>query len=319
MKFLLPQGIGDSVWAMHKIQSVSKKIGDGRIEVYLNCSEESKVETRALDFIRRFDFVDEAHMLPGISIHPLLDPHVDDDGRYVYIPDGPTEFNGETYYALMPNGHLERGNRLETWLPEFEINWNLMDHFKITSEERQVGEDLKHWVGDYIVFYPGPMDGNLFSGHNRGEMWSPEDWINLGKRLHEELGVHIVVVGAPYDSEYYDSMLEPLLKERSIDYWTSVLGKTNIGELYGVTTKSRFIISYQSGVGIVSSYLGVPTGIFWRPKGNSINTYVYISFEEEMASAWTNPAMIAAGKHMPLIYWRHDVNYIVDEVKKRGW
>lgn len=50
MKFLLPSGIGDSVWGLHKIQSVSKKIGDGRIDIYLSGGN-SVIESRALDFV----------------------------------------------------------------------------------------------------------------------------------------------------------------------------------------------------------------------------------------------------------------------------
>jgi hypothetical protein len=316
MKFLLPQGIGDSVWAIHKLQSASKKVGDGKIEAYLNCSEENDIQTRSLDFIQRFDFIDEAKMLPGISIHPPSG-WIDEQGHYVYIPDGPLQFCGETYYALMPNGHLERGNRLENWLPEFEINWDVMQHFRITEKELGCMKYLRDEIGDYAVFYLGPFAGNNQCGHNRDGMWTPQDWVDLGRRVHNELNLSIVVVGAPYDAMYYDFMIRPLVQDTG--YWYSILGNTNIGELYGVTMGSRFVISYQSGVGIVSNYLGVPVGIFWRPKGNSINSEVFLSFEEEMASAWARPSTIKAGRHMPLIYGRHDVGYIMSEIHKRGW
>lgn len=314
MKFLLPQGIGDSVWALHKIQSVSKKLGDGKIEAFLNCSEKNEQQIRALDFIKRFDFVDTADML-YVNIHG--EHWIDEQGRYVYIPDGPVISEGEKYYALMPNGPLERGVRLEDWLPEFEINWDIMNNFHIQEAEAECGKWVKNTVGEYCVFYLGPFAGNTTCGHNRDGMWTPEQWVELGKRIHEELGLSIVVVGATYDAMYYDFLIRPLTDK--LGYWSSVLGGTNLGELYSVTQGSRFVISYQSGIGIVSNYLGVPTGIFWRPKGNSINSETYISFEESMASAWANPRMIKEGKHLPLIYGRHDVNYIMEQVKERKW
>jgi len=317
MKYLLPQGIGDSVWALHKLQSVSNKIGDGRIDVYLNCSDVNQpIQVRALDFVKRFDFVDNSFMLQ-MSIHP--NTPVDDLGRYNYIQSGLTPLFGHMFYVLMPNGHLERGMRLENWLPDFEINWNLMDHFQISDEEKKAGDELKKEMGEYAVFYLGPLEGNLYCGHNRGPMWKPEEWVDLGEKLHKEMGLNIVVVGAPYDDMYYATSVEPLLAKRKIDYWADLIGRTGIGELYSITSKSRFVISYQSGVGIVSSYLGIPTGIFWRPKGNSLNPDMYISFEETMASDWVRPDMLEKGKHLPLIYGRHNVDYIVGEAQRRGW
>jgi len=320
MRFLLPQGIGDSVWALHKIQSVAQKLGNGKIEVFLNCynADPNGVESRALDFVRRFKFVDRAQMLPGIDIHPQASIRVSKEGHYIYIPDGPMKFNGDEYYALMPNGPLERGIRLEDWLPEFETNWGIMKEFHISDQEKEVAAALRLQFGEYAVFYLGPLAGNLQEGHNRGMLWKPEDWVALGKRIHSELGLSIVVVGAGYDEPYSQLLVYPLLGNDN-EFWADLVGKTNVGELYGITTNSRFVISYQSGVGIVSNYLGVPTGIFWRPKGDSINPNIYLSFEEAMASAWANPEMIRTEKHMPLIYGRHDPDYILTEIKRRNW
>jgi hypothetical protein len=60
-------------------------------------------------------------------------------------------------------------------------------------------------------------------------------------------------------------------------------------------------------------------GIFWREKGDSVSPQYYISFEEAMASAWADPRMISSGKHLPLIYGRHGVDYIIDQIKERRW
>jgi len=79
------------------------------------------------------------------------------------------------------------------------------------------------------------------------------------------------------------------------------------------------VISYQAGVGIVSTYLGTPTAIFWRPYGDSISPQWILSFDERMASAWVPPATIEAGKHLPLIYGRHGIQHIVSEIRRRGW
>ncbi len=316
MKILIPQGIGDCVWALHKVQDVAKKKGDGRIEIFIACADPSNhIESRALEFVRRFKFVEKAEM-KWIPTHDRVGATLlpgnpaDENGYYRYISDGEGVVDGIDY-TLMPNAALERGIRLEDWLPEFEINWNIMDDFQFTTEEEARGK-LHKRDGEYVAFFPGSESSNTW-GHNRGGIWQPSDWIELGRRIQETLGVRILVVGAEYDRDYYDKFLKNHVN------WDDHIGRWGIGDTYAILKNARFVISYQSGIGIVSNYLGVPVAIFWRAKGDSINPHFYLSFEEGMASAWARPDMIESGKHLPLIYGRHDVNYIIDEIQKRKW
>jgi hypothetical protein len=314
VKFVVPQGIGDSVWALHKIRAIAERIGDGRVEVYLAGSGAHEIESRALDFVRRFSFVESAAMRPW-SIRREGHPPVSPEGYYNYLEDGMYEFAGERVCALMPNAPLERGINLAAWLPQYPINWDIWRYFRIPDEERASGLSLVP-DQDYAVFYLGPLNGNTVDGHNRGALWPPRDWIELGRRLHAEFGLSIVAVGAPYDAPYFDLMIGPRL-DGDAPYWLNLIGRTNIGQLYSITSRARLVISYQSGVGIVSTYLGTPTGIFWRPKGDSISPSTYLSFEESMASAWVPPARLPV--HLPLIYRRHGIDYILDEIRSRGW
>ena len=63
MRFIVPAGIGDSLWALMKAQDVSAKIGDGVVDVYVASRGSDKIENRALPFLRRFRFVNEAKVL----------------------------------------------------------------------------------------------------------------------------------------------------------------------------------------------------------------------------------------------------------------
>ena len=314
MKFLLPTGIGDSCWALMKIQSVRDKLSPGNpIHVSLVGSEDSK-DSRALDFVRRFSFVNSADMRP-YSIHG--GSLFRSDGTYNYVSDGWYEFDSERYCVLIPNAALERGERLESWLPQYPIDWNIFRKFYIATDEYSLADGLLH-RGSYAVFYPGPLHGNTIDGHNRNAIWKPHDWVELGRRIHEQLGLHIVVVGAPYDATYFDYLVGPELNG-DLDHWTNLIGRTNLGQLYAVTSRAKFVVSYQAGVGIVSTYLGTPTAIFWRPHGDSISPHHYLTFDERMASAWVPPKILESGSHLPLIYGRHSVNYIMEEIKLRGW
>ncbi len=321
IRFLVPQGIGDSIWTLLKIEDVAKKLGGGRIEICIACFDaENHLESRAKEFISRFKFVDSVKMYQvpklgqvGSSLMP--GPATDKNGLFRYLPDGKNMVSSMPGidYILMPNAALERGIRLEEWLPDFEINWSVMDQFQFKDEELKKAAEINK---PYVAFFCGSTDGNSTAGHNRNAIWKPEDWVNLAANIRDQFGLEIVVVGSEQDQDYYEKKLLPLIKGEP---WINMIGKCSIGETIAITKGAKFVISYQSGIGIASSYMGIPVAIFWREKGDSISPQHHISFEEAMVSAWASPQMISSGKHMPLIYGRHGVEYIIDQIKERGW
>jgi len=314
MRFLLPQGIGDSIWGMTKVQSIAKKLGDGKVHVALNTSGVDHKEGRAVEFIGRFGFVSSVSQYQISSIlkpgHPT-----DEEGHYRYIDSGPDNLPGIDY-TLIPNTPLERGLRLETWLPEFETNWKIMEDYQFKKWELDQAEELEKEIGPYCVFFLGALLSNTGDGHNRGPLWKPEDWAELGRRITQELRLKVVVVGAPYDLSYWIGQVYPLVREQ---HWVPFIGNVEISETLAYVKRARFVVSFQSGIGIVAEYLGVPTAIFWRPKGDSISPSIYLSFEEEMRNAWVPPAMLREDKHLGLIYGRHDVSYVFQAMRNRNW
>lgn len=316
MRFLVPSGIGDSVWALTKVQAIRDAIDiGGPIDIILAGDPSRPIETRAIDFVRRFDFVDSVSV-QRYDIHKR--PEITADGRYNYLDDGMYDFDDHRVCVLIPNAALERGERLESWLPQYAIDWDIMDRFAITADERRYADDLASGLGPYCVFYTGPLHGNTINGHNRNALWRPADWIALGRRVHRELGLRIVVVGAPYDHSYFGTMIAPSLNGDGVA-WVDLHGETNLGQLYSVTSRARFVVSYQAGVGIVSTLLGTPTALWWRPEGDSISPDTYLSFDERMASAWVPPMAFATRSHLPLIYGRETVDDIMAGIKERKW
>ena len=312
MNFLIPQGIGDAIWALLKVQDIAAK-HDNIINIFIACiNKNNAAEGRALEFVKRFKFVSGAQMyempMNGQGGCILLPgPIADENGYYRYIPDGETSLPGIDY-VLMPNAPLERGIRIEDWLPEYKTNWGIMGDFSFDETGMEGFE--------YVVFYLSSVQNNSSSGHNRNGLWTPLQWATLGNYIQKELGCKIVVVGAYYDRSYFTDCVKPLLLN---DECVNLIGICGIGQTFSIVKNARFVIAYQSGIGIVANYMGVPAAMFWRAKGDSISPDCYISFEEKMAEAWVRPAMIAKGKYLPLIYGRHDENYIIDEIKKRAW
>lgn len=328
MRILTGQGIGDAVWSLFKIEDYVKRHGGGPIDLRVACSSSNFVEARALDHLRRFKFLNSVEMY---RVHISKETHgaillpgaqSTHEGYYRYIPDGPV---GAKYpvalpdidHVLIPNTALERGIHIDDWLPECKARWNIHDDLNIHDQEHEVATMLRKQHGEYIVFYPGPEAGNTHSGHNRGALWTPQQWIDLGDKLYDTYRRKIVVVGATYDATYFYKHLGPLLGNR--DFWVNRIGELSINTTMAVVAQAKFVVSYQSGIGISAHYMGVPTAIFWRQFGDSISPRVHVSFEESMASAWGRPDYVNEGRLLPLFYGRANPEYVFNQITSRRW
>lgn len=243
---------------------------------------------------------------------------VDADGRYVYLPDGPTDFELPGIdFVLTPNHALERGARLEGWLPGYAIDWGVPSRFRFDADDEAAAEAARGH-GEYAVFYCGPLAGCTRDGHNRGPRWRPEQWVELGDRLRAAYGVRVVVIGADYDRSYYDGHVRPLLGAREA-WWDDAIGVWPIATTFAVCRRARLVAAYQSGLAIFSHYLGANVVSWWRQDGDSISPHVKLCFDERMASAWANPDLLAAGKYLPGYYGRTGVDEIMTFASANKW
>lgn len=305
--FVCPNGIGDVLWALHKIKAVA---GGEPIYILLSGDARKEIDQRAVPFVKRFPFVQSVDVTDVPVLQYDQDSKTNDArGRYRYVDDG--ERSG--LHFLIPNRTLERGERLEEWLPEYPVNWGVVDEFDWTGTQK--GTLAGQALGDFACFYLGPETGNVDEGHNRGFLWEPKHWIELGEKIIGR-GMRIVLVGAGYDRSFYERYLEEGVKAAGMRWW-NMMGKMEIGETMALIRQSRFFISYQCGLGIFAHYLGVPVGMFWRPDGNSAHPKRLVSFDERMAHSWTNPRY--ADRYLPLIYTRCSPDSIFEEIIKRGW
>lgn len=305
LRIAVPAGIGDSVWALMKVPSLLRAYGAEKAHIAL-CGGQPH---RARPFIERFDFVASVENSHWECIES---DRYTSDGVYNWAPSG-IGWHHEFDWMLVANRHLESGNRLETWLPEFETDWQIADRFWFTGREVRAARDFEKQHGAYCVFYLGPEAGNTAFGHNRGALWSPEQWGRLAE-LCRTMGLQVVVVGADYDRSYFEKHVCPQLGP-CID----AVGHWPIGETFAVIQRSRFVIAYQSGIGIFSVYLGVPTACFWRPHGDSIDPEHLVSFREEMASAWAPPDAVSSGRYLPLIYTQCTPESIAAHAEQHHW
>ena len=373
-------GIGDSLWTMVKVQDLMRRDDADGLVVCLQKS----MPARGKEFIERFDFVDECRY-EDIDIHPKSEYYIRPDGTYNYVPAMPN-YRGLDWIAI-PNGVLEQGGRLESWLPEYECNWEVMlDHFRFMPQDdvvaSSVAERLQHYP--YVVFFLGSEWSNTGAGHCRARLyskaewakfgyiedrydasgrkplggieyvggyekrppWQLWDWLELARLIVSNERQAIVLVGAKYDRDYAERFekaceamcVEHGLCDRGLETpenplgapLLNVVGKTHIAECYRIIQGSRACFGYQSGVPIVSVFLGHPTVCWWRAHGDSIEPpsdgcdesragLRFVTFQESMASAWAPPWSIEQRQYMPLIYGRQNPADIHREASGRGW
>jgi hypothetical protein len=303
--FILPNGIGDTMWAILKI----RKIACGRpIDLVLSGNPGREIDSRAVPFLKRFPFVRSVKVSDIPALEDLENP-TDSRGRYRYVSDGP---RGRWHY-LMPNRTLESGRRIEEWLPGIPVDWDVLDSYDWTGTER--GDREAETLGDFCCFYLGPESGHTDEGHNWKWLWEPKDWVQLGLGLVAS-GLRVCVIGARYDRSFWERYVRPGVEEVGMD-WADLCGELEIGETLALLRRAKLLVSYQCGLGIVNHYLGGKTVMWWRPEGDSLHPRHFISFSEQMKDAWIRPGW--ESNYMGLIYKQCSPQGILEEMEKRKW
>jgi hypothetical protein len=304
----IPPGIGDAVWALCKVESILAKESAQTAEIFIV----DRGVRRAHEFVRSFDFVEAVYHMDFEMLNPVNDTAVLPDMTYDYVLT--CQRLGGLDWWLMPNWELEHGVRLEDWLPQYQIDWKIADHFRFSETSRETwAHTVQESGGAYGVFYLGPESGNTVAGHNRGPLWRMEDWRELARLVYRQLGLPIVVVGAEYDKSYADQVLasETLNDILILDR----VGQWDIHETFRVCQGAKFVVSYQSGIGIFSTYMRIPVAMWWRPHGDSILPDRNLSFNEKMATAWVPPDILQAGGYAGLIYGSCDARSVFSQLE----
>lgn len=312
LRVAVPAGIGDSLWPLLKMRDLLRRTNAGQVQIAF-CGGPPH---RSQEFLERFDFVYRAYPC-DLSTIEESDPILP-SGGYNWTPSG-QGWHGRFDYVLVANAHLERGERIETWLPELAIDWELPSCWRYTAAEIGFAAELRRRLGEYVAIYCGPLEGNTTAGHNRGPRWRPGEWASLIEFLTTN-GRRVVVLGAEWDRSYFDQQLAPLIERlRRRDCVENLIGQTSIGQTFAAIQGARAFVGYQSGLVVWSALLGVPTVGFWRAAGDSILPDRHLSFSEAMAHCWTPPGAVESGRYLPAIYGRTCAADIVDWSLKYGW
>ncbi len=93
--------------------------------------------------------------------------------------------------------------------------------------------------------------------------WPQENYAELILGLHDRFGTKTVLIGGKEDVSYVEDFIAKIPKKNDI---FNLCGKLSIKELVGLFTKSRLLITNDSGPLHIASIVGLPTISFFGPE-----------------------------------------------------
>ena len=275
LRVALPLGVGDVHWVCQKLSGLREAAGRP-IRAFVNVSRWHD----SVEYLKLVPFVDQADRsedAPFMLVDELPPHH--GDARWSTL-EGCRGWRGFDY-VLQANGHLERGDRIETWLPELPTMYSYP--LNIPEEERQKARVL---VPDRatLLYFSGIGPNLGFHGCR----FTPAHWTEIIGRLNSE-GIVPTIVGAPtiQDREYRSTVLEVV--DRAGFEVHDVVGKTTLPMICDIIQRASVWMGLNCGLGIVSAMQGTPTVMFW---GDSRFRLTPLTLHTNMRRSWLHESQL---------------------------
>lgn len=250
-RILVPPGIGDSFWAITKIESlIEREHFAMRPEVQIASTDPAK--DRAFEFVRRFPFLECTGYFnsggPRFKRNPIWREAYHEDGDGVFL--NVLGFN----WFLSANGPFRFDKTLDEIMPQYETNW--YPKMFISAEERDIArEEAKD---PYIVVFftsSGPYK-KWFDGY------TPEMIID-DLHLLMRKGYRVLLTGAAWDaSDDLVSVVADGCANRT--KFEDLRGQTSIDAFLGLLRGASGTLGHCGGNTIFSTVLKKPTVILWN-------------------------------------------------------
>jgi hypothetical protein len=173
----------------------------------------------------------------------------------------------ERDFLLEINTHLEKGRRIEDFLPDLEIVWQPP---WVTTEVCDDLPESEIYIGIYCAAY---------SIQRLWGFWDEKGWFELINMIHKERpNAMFVMIGAQWDAPLAAKVME-LMKDNNIPHHNTV--GLNLGYVLQLLRRLNYFIAFPSGLPILNESLGKNTFMFYPT--SLIN----------MMEAWAKPERIA--------------------------
>lgn len=176
-------------------------------------------------------------------------------------------------YYLECNQHLERGQRLEDWLPDLPTSF----HYKLADPSPRdlvIVNGLLDWetVARPVI----GISAASYRGSKAWDTWGYDQWSPFLKALRAKTGGTIVLLGG-----FWDDLTHSIAQDGYSDF----VGKTSVSQAVEVLRRLDYYVGFSSGLGILRTVLAKPTYMLWP------------DHQAALASSWAPLDMIASGAY----------------------
>ena len=268
----MPPGIGDLHWIMAKLESFKKKNNIKKIKVRMNLGheEDQHFHDCSLDYLSLIPFVDSAESV--MEKIPFEYSLAGGSGTTLFKNHGGCD------YMIEFNSKLEQGVDLKNILPEYETNFDYPINELPKSKTFAAAVKAKAG-GKLVLLFTGGIPGNDIWAR---DLWTPQSWVDLGRKIHAMTGCRPVLIGARWDKGYSDKMYE--LEKEKIMY--DLVGKTTVADLFGLFREASVLVAYQCGILMMATKFRLPIVGFWPIKSEA-NPEGW--FKRDFMTSWLPP------------------------------
>jgi ADP-heptose:LPS heptosyltransferase len=184
--------------------------------------------------------------------------------------------------VLCANGHLERGERIETWLPEVPTDYS----YDLVVPEA---------TPPRILLYPSGVRQNLIW---HGNSWTVKHWVETVRLLNQQNHIPVLIGADNPDDLTYNRWLTKQLTMHGLSA-DSLVGKTSVADVFGMIKSCRVVAGLNSGLVIVAAALGVPTVLMWSNEQTRCPGS-HSTLPREMQTSWLPEDLPSAYRPMSL-------------------
>lgn len=271
LRVALPLGIGDCHWVCTKLRALSALHGGRPIHAHVNRSPDHA----SVGFLKLCPQVAEA-IESDVAIY-----HMNEDLGEHYKSERWSSLEGSAGwrgfdYVLQPNGHLESGKSLASWMPELATEFSYQ--LNIPEADRAYARALA--PAGSVLLYPSG------TGANRGfhrNTWTVRHWTQVIERLNREGVVPVLVGAASKDDVAYQKLLVAAARRTE---FVDTIAKTNIPQVLAMIEDASVWCGLNSGLGIVSAMRYTPTLMLWADARFPIRGSATYTMHPDMQRSW---------------------------------
>lgn len=218
-RIAVPPGVGDTYWALCKMEDFKRKRGIRHITL---CVKKHELK-RALAWPSMVNFVDAAE-------------EFDFNTNKSIRANGFSARKPGVDYVMWPNAVIDTGKHLNEWMPGYRLNLDI----EINTARMGLFENR------HVVYASSEAvnNNNWFPG--RG----PAFWTKLIREIAEQTGEKPIVIGAGWDAQFAGAI--------KTDY-VDLISKTSLPEVAGVIKYAKSLTGIISGMTILGNHFRTPT------------------------------------------------------------